>query len=514
MEEDGGFLRQTSAKEAQASFAMYNAIAVAMTGAAMFGFDQGNFGNVQVFEGFREQWCIGHFGNATSCSEEGVLHNAGWESVFLEWAGTLIPVGAAAGALFLGPMIINRCGRKPCIATGGGITLFGCLMASYVSFSNVAVFMVGRFITGFGVGVSCFALPLYNAEVSTPSIRGMTGSLFQLNVVVGCFISCIVTLFFKNWQFGMVLPGLAGGVLLIGSFFIPESPRYVMEKHGYEKGVECLQRVRSGDVTLEAQEILKQVEEEKGIKHVSLTGLFKERNLRKRVIIACTLVIGQQATGVNAFLGYAATLFKQCGIDSPILFNAIFNSIMIFACIAGLLMVDSKYGGRRKQLLWATYAMGPPLVIAGFALQFMGNSEAEGGHNQLQGLITMACVIIYGCGFQFAWGTIPWIYPAEIFSMTEKESAVSLAVAINYVANAAVVAITPVLMHWSVPGTLWFFGALNILNWFFVATFIEETKGVPLELIPELFKSKRNTDYDFEYSTDEGSASDSESVQR
>ena len=28
------------------------------------------------------------------------------------------------------------------------------------------------------------------------------------------------------------------------------------------------------------------------------------------------------------------------------------------------------------------------------------------------GIITMASVVIYGVGFQFAWGTIPWIYPA------------------------------------------------------------------------------------------------------
>lgn len=36
------------------------------------------------------------------------------------------------------------------------------------------------------MGISCFALPLYSAEISTPEIRGATGSLFQLNVVVGC----------------------------------------------------------------------------------------------------------------------------------------------------------------------------------------------------------------------------------------------------------------------------------------------------------------------------------------
>ena len=45
------------------------------------------------------------------------------------------------------------------------------------------MFFVGRFITGLGVGISCFALPLYSAEISTASIRGATGSLFQLNVV-------------------------------------------------------------------------------------------------------------------------------------------------------------------------------------------------------------------------------------------------------------------------------------------------------------------------------------------
>lgn len=63
-------------------------------------------------------------------------------------------------------------------------------------------------------------------------------------------------------------------------------------------------------------------------------------------------------------------------------------------------------------------------------------------------------VVIYGVGFQFAWGTIPWIYPAEIFSMSEKASAVSLAVTVNYVANAVVVYITPAFMRWSIVGTL------------------------------------------------------------
>merc|ERR1712187_1077194 len=83
------------------------------------------------------------------------------------------------------------------------------------------------------------------------------------------------------------------------------------------------------------------------------------------------------------------------------------------------------------------------------------------------GIVAMLCVCIYGSGFQLAWGSVPWLYPAEIFTMAEKEKA------------------------FSVPGTLFGFGALNVLNLFFVLKYIKETKGVALEEVPELFNSKR-----------------------
>ena len=58
-------------------------------------------------------------------------------------------------------------------------------------------------------------------------------------------------------------------------------------------------------------------------------------------------------------------------------------------------------------------------------------------------------------------------------------------------ANAAVVYITPYLMKWSTPGTLLFFGVLNVLNALFVVVYIKETfAGVfcfPLFLVAEIF---------------------------
>lgn len=105
-------------------------------------------------------------------------------------------------------------GRRPCIALGSAMCVVGCCLASFLSFGSTIVFFLGRFITGFGVGVACFALPMYNSEVATPGIRGATGSLFQFNVVIGSFIATIVTLFVHNWHIGMAksIFGLLGGL--------------------------------------------------------------------------------------------------------------------------------------------------------------------------------------------------------------------------------------------------------------------------------------------------------------
>merc|ERR1712060_497545 len=183
-------------------------------------------------------------------------------------------------------------------------------------------------------------------------------------------------------------------------------------------------------------------------------------------------------TGVNAFLGYASTLFKDIGIDQPFTFNMIWNGVMIVGCIAGLLLVDSSLGGRRVQLLGATALMGPSLLVAGLGLSF-----------SWPGMVTIIMVCLYGVGYQLAWGTVPWIYPSEIFTMAEKEKAISLAVFLQYAANAIIVLITPPIMTASPAATLFVFGALNIVNFAFVAVCIRETKGVSLEEVPALFSA-------------------------
>ena len=117
----------------------------------------------------------------------------------------------------------------------------------------------------------------------------MTGFLFQLNVCAGGVMATMICQVLTDWSVGMFLPDIAGAVLAVASFFIPESPRYVMERDGYEAGKAMLKRIRRGNVEVEANEIYEAVQEEANVDQVGFTGLFTASNLRKHVIMHVVL---------------------------------------------------------------------------------------------------------------------------------------------------------------------------------------------------------------------------------
>merc|ERR1712083_824763 len=68
----------------------------------------------------------------------------------------------------------------------------------------------------------------------------------------------------------------------------------------------------------------------------------------------------------------------------------------------GLFLIDSKHGGRKKQLIGASTLMGPPLVIGAILLAVHGPP-----------MVTAYGIWIFSFGFQTAWGIVPWFFPGE-----------------------------------------------------------------------------------------------------
>merc|ERR1712147_483324 len=117
-----------------------------------------------------------------------------------------------------------------------------------------------------------------------------------------------------------------------------------------EAGRPVLQRVRQGDVGVELDFLVNNLEAEKQSGSVAFKELFTTPGLNRRVFTACYLMVAQQFTGINAFIGFQTDIFIAAGAD-PLGIHKIpgpafiFQLVMTAGCVCGLLMVDSSMGG-------------------------------------------------------------------------------------------------------------------------------------------------------------------------
>ncbi|SIJ18145.1 Probable sugar transporter [Mycobacteroides abscessus subsp. abscessus] len=152
-------------------------------------------------------------------------------------------LGAAVGAMTAG-RVADRIGRVAVMKIAAALFLLSAVGAGLAP--NIELLVLFRVIGGVGVGVASLIAPAYIAETSPSRIRGRLGSLQQLAIVTGIFLSLTIDWLLAHlagssrdelwlglpawrWMFlAMALPALVYGTL---AFTIPESPRYLVATH-------------------------------------------------------------------------------------------------------------------------------------------------------------------------------------------------------------------------------------------------------------------------------------------
>jgi MFS family permease len=103
-------------------------------------------------------------------------------------AVSLALLGSAAGAFFAGS-IANRLGRVTSMVVAAILFLVSAI-GSGIPFS-LWDFIFWRALGGFAIGMASVIAPAYIAEVAPAHLRGRLGSLQQLAIVVGIFVSLL-----------------------------------------------------------------------------------------------------------------------------------------------------------------------------------------------------------------------------------------------------------------------------------------------------------------------------------
>ncbi|KAH1243703.1 Sugar transporter ERD6-like 16 [Glycine max] len=171
--------------------------------------------------------------------------------------GSLVTIGATLGAITSG-RITDFIGRK-----GDPYSLD-----------------LGRFFTGYGIGVISFVVPVYIAEIAPKNLRGGLATTNQLMIVIGSSISFLLGSFL-SWR-QLALAGLVPCIsLLIGLHFIPESPRWL----DYIETLQSLPKTK-------------------------FLALFQSKHVRS-VVIGVGLMVCQQSVGINGIGFYTAETFVR-----------------------------------------------------------------------------------------------------------------------------------------------------------------------------------------------------------
>lgn len=119
-----------------------------------------------------------------------------------------------------------------------------------------------------------------------------------------------------GWRFPNAVIVLWALLLLAGTFFIPESPRWLASKGREDEALQILSRLHhdpnDSQNTFAEQELVtireQILEDQKQQKLGGRWQMFKEKTYRKRLILSCMVAVGSQNTGI--LVGFFAGLVK------------------------------------------------------------------------------------------------------------------------------------------------------------------------------------------------------------
>jgi len=341
-----------------------------------------------------------------------------------------------------------------------------------------------RVILGLAVGAASLIVPLYLAEMAPTEIRGALSSLNQLMIVSGILVAYIVNYALAaseawRWMVGLaVLPSL---ILLVGMYFAPETPRWLVSKDRDDEAREVLRRTRDeASVESELEEIrrIEELEEEGGLRELMAPWV------RPALVAGMGLAILQQIIGINTIIYYAPTTLTNVGFGNA---AAILANVGIGVVNVGMTLVAIRYvdrAGRKPLLLGGALVMALSLSILGLASLLFSQSGAVAW-------ITVACLTLYIAGFATSWGPIVWVMLAEIFPLKVRGAMMAVGTVVLWGANFVVSLTFPVLLDWLGPGPVFLgYAVIGVLAFIFVSTLVTETKGRSLEDIDAVLQEK------------------------
>ncbi|KAK2630083.1 hypothetical protein QTJ16_000903 [Diplocarpon rosae] len=452
---------------------------IATNGFLLFGYDQGVMSGIIAADPFNA-----YFPETKD------------NSVYQGFVTAIYEVGCLLGAVFILAFGDNT-GRRRAMMLGGIIMIIGVIIqvSAMKGHRATAQFIIGRTITGFGNGINTSTIPTYQAECSRTTNRGLLicieGGVIAFGTMIAYWIDYGASYGPDDltWRFPIVFQVIFGFILIFGTWFLPESPRWLVTKDRHEDAIGVIAALSGLETT--SPEVRFQhsiiVDSIKASGHAGgsvpfsalLTG-GKTQHFR-RVLLGASSQLFQQLGGCNAVIYYFPILFRSAiGTSQNLALLLGGVNMIVYSISATVSWFIIERAGRRKLLLYGTVGQLLSMVLI-FTCLIPDGGKGPSAKGAGVGLFTY--IMFFGA----TWLPLPWLYPAEINPLRTRAKANAVSTITNWTFNFLIVMIVPVMIDKIKWGTYLFFAITNACFIPVIYLFYPETRKRSLEEIDLIF---------------------------
>ncbi|XP_057654703.1 facilitated trehalose transporter Tret1-like [Diorhabda carinulata] len=362
------------------------------------------------------------------------------------------------------------------------------LLVSLGMMISLVVIAFGRHVYVYSAGL-CFlficvagvyvVLPLYLSEISEPHNRGrilsLIGVLMPLGNLYGYVLGPLTSV--RNFTLLLTLPLVIHSIVVY--LVLPESPVYLISKNNIPAALVALISLRRNKNVVRINEDCRCIEynlkSRENNNQSGLMALFKNKSVRRALLISLGINLTQQLSGVISILKFLAPIFNN--VSSSFSGNNLAVMVAVIKFISFFLStVLVEKCGRKPLLLISSFGSCISLFLIGIYF-FLQNNDSNANIATLSWL-PLSSVLLFNFMYALGIGTLSITVMNELFPVDVRAAGCAFVFTVCYLLGASQVFLFPLISeYYGVQYCIWSFSFFCFMGFTFMCFMLPETKG-------------------------------------